>query len=316
MKKNFLKFVYVMCAVAISGFVFSSCSKDDNGGKNDGKKDPSEIAKSNLIAYWNFEDSPKDAIGQRGTATSAVTYATGQRGKAYQGKEGAYISFDVPNTDALATMKGYTISTWVKAPKVADKGIGMFFQLTGTEFLGSLAFFQENVWVDGGNNNDFLGLKTFFSKKLQNDGDWVGHDWKIDNENFPADKWFHIVHNYDPATSKASIYVNGKLLMVATGPYGLETRYRKDPGTTKDADGNVINENPNNAPKLGDLNLVVKDSGNKGIIGFWANRAFDGALDDWMGYYYGMLDELRIYNRALTADEVASLYAAELTQLN
>ena len=91
MKKKFLKFVYVMCAVALSGFVFSSCSKDNNGGTdNNGKVDPSTIAANNLVAYWNFEDSPKDVIGQRGTATDSVTYVKGQRGKAYQGKEGAY----------------------------------------------------------------------------------------------------------------------------------------------------------------------------------------------------------------------------------
>ena len=318
MKKMFLRFCVVMCAIALSGFVFYSCSDDEKPGDEpgDGKVDPSTIAKDNLIAYWDFEDSSKDVIGQRGAATSAVAYVNGQRGKAYQGTEGAYISFDLTNSDALATVKAYTMATWIKAPKVTDKGIGMFFQLTGTEFLGSLAFFQENVWVDGGNDNNFLGLKTFFSKKLQNEGDWVGHDWKVDDENFPADKWFHIVHNYDNATSKASIYVNGKLLMVTKGAFDLETRYRTNPEPTQDDDGNVINENPNGVPKLGDLILPLRDSGNKGIIGFWANRAFDGAEDDWMGYYYGALDELRIYNRALTADEVQSLYDAELTQLN
>jgi len=297
---------------------FYACNNDDDDDPiDDGKIDPSTIAAANLIAYWDFEDSPQDAISQRGVATSAVKYQAGRRGLAYQGGGNAYISFDLPNTDDLAKMKSFSIAAWIKAPKVTDKGIPMFFQLTGTEFLGSLAFFQENVWLEGGNDgNDLLGLKTFFSKKLENEDDWVGHDWKVDNEKFLADRWFHVVHNYDNATSKASIYVNGTLLMVAKGPFDLETRYRKNPNPTKDDDDNIINENPNNVPKLGDLILSLKDSNNKGIIGFWANRAFDSAEDDWMGYYYGALDELRIYNKALSAKEVEDLYEAELTQIN
>jgi len=308
-------FLFAIFALVVS-FAFYAC-KDKEDDPNKGKIDPSTIATANLIAHWDFENSPQDAISQKGVATAAVTYPEGRRGKGYQGGEGAYISFDLPNNDKLATLKSYTIAAWVKAPKITDKGIGMFFQLTGTEFLGSLSFFQENVWVDGGNDgNDFLGLKGFFSKKSENEGDWVGHDWKVDNESFAADRWFHIAHDYDNATSKASIYVNGTLLMVTTGAHVLETRYRRDPGTTKDENGNVIEENPNNAPKLGDLVLPVRESGNKGIIGFWANRAFDGATDEWMGYYHGMLDELRIYDRALTATEVKALYDAEVTQIN
>ena len=312
MFNKFLSFAFI--AMMMSGFLFS-CKDDKKDDPNAGKIDPGTIAASNLIAYWDFENSPKDAIAQRGVATSAVKYADGRRGKAYQGGDNAYISFDLGSTDKLATLKGFTIAMWVKIPKVTDKGIGMIFQLTGTEFLGSFAFFQENVWVEGGNDNDFLGLKAFFSKKADNDGDYIGHDWKVDNEKFLDDKWFHIIHNYDNATSKASIYVNGQLLMVSKGPYGLETRYRKDPHSVIENDV-VTNENPNNVPKLGDLKLTLKDSGNKGIIGFWANRAFDSAQDDWMGYCYGMLDELRIYDRALTATEAKDLYDAEVTQLN
>jgi hypothetical protein len=311
MMKKYLVFAFT--AMLTSG-LFVSCNGNDDP-IDDGKIDPGTIAKDNLIAYWGFEDSPVDAIAQRGVATSAVKYTAGRRGKAYQGGNNSYISFDLSATDKLATLKQFTVAAWVKAPKVTDKGIGMFFQLTGTEFLGSFAFFQENVWGDGGNDNDFLGLKTFFSKKMQNEGDWVGHDWKVDNEKFTADKWFHVVHNYDNATSKASIYVNGQLLMVTKGPYSLETRYRRNPDPIIE-DEVIIDENPNNVPKLGDLDFTLKASGNKGIIGFWANRAFDGAEDDWMGYFYGMLDELRIYDKALSEQEIKDLYDAEVTQIN
>jgi hypothetical protein len=35
-----------------------------------------------------------------------------------------------------------------------------------------------------------------------------------------------------------------------------------------------------------------------------------------MGYFQGQMDELRIYDRGLTGDEVKSLFNAEVTQLN
>ena len=38
--------------------------------------------------------------------------------------------------------------------------------------------------------------------------------------------------------------------------------------------------------------------------------------DDWMKFYPGMLDELRIYNKALTDIEVKALYNAEITVIN
>ena len=42
----------------------------------------------------------------------------------------------------------------------------------------------------------------------------------------------------------------------------------------------------------------------------------DGTGQDWMKYYPGMLDELRIYDKALTDAEVKALYDAEITVIN
>ncbi len=305
MKTFISKSLFLLFIVTMSSFVFFSCKDDDDGTPpDDGKIDPSTIATDNLVAYWGFEGKAQDEIGQRGTANAAVTYVAGRRGKAYQGAEGAYITFDLANTDKLLTMKGYTASAWINAPKIIDRRIGILLQLTGKEFLGSWAFFQENVADEnGGNTADILSFKGWFAKAGV---EWVGQDWKLDDPSFPPNKWFHIVQTYDPVSSKATVYVNGNLLKVTTSAYGLETRYQSDPG-----DAN----NTNGALPFGNLNPPILDSGNKGIIGFWANKAFGTATDEWMAYYYGMLDELRVYNRALTADEVKQLYDAEISQI-
>jgi len=284
------------------GVSFTSC-KATEPDPYAGKTNPSTIAASNLIAYWGFENSPKDTIGQRGVATSAVTYVTGRRGKAFKGGDGAYISFDLPATDKLATLKAFTIAMWVKAPKVpAGKGIPAFFQLSSNGWEGALSVFQENL---GDNLADSIHVKGFFAKAGV---PWAGQWWDKANPSLLADKWFHLVIDYDNATSIATLYINGGAYKYVTiSAYDSPIRYQDNPGDAA---------NINGAAKLGDLILPLRDTNNKGIIGYWAIKAFFNGVDDWQGYYYGLLDELRIYDKGLSATEVKELYDAEVTVIN
>jgi hypothetical protein len=297
----------LFAAMLMTSLTMTSC-KDDDDDDDDGKIDPSTIATTNLIYHWDFENSPADRIANKGTAVGGVTYVDGRRGKAYKGAENAYISWDIALTDRMALLQGFTVAMWMKAPKV-DGGPPMIFQITGTEFLGSLSFFQENAPEN--NTVDSLELKAFFTKKdaLDKDGNpgWVGHDWRKSKSEFVADFWFHIAINYDPSISKAMVYVNGELSFVTTGAYNDEVRYQGDPGGLG---------NPNGQPLLGNLKNALNPSNNKGIIGAWANRRLGTAEDEWMKDYLGSLDELRVYDKALTAAEVLSLYEAEVSQLN
>jgi hypothetical protein len=286
------------------GMSFTSCKSNDPApDPYAGKTNPSTIATSNLIAYWGFENSPIDTIGKRGVATSAVKYVIGRRGKAFQGADGAYISFDLPATDKLATLKAFTIAMWVKAPKVpVGKGIPAFFQLSSNSWEGALSVFQDNL---GDNLSDSIHLKGFFGKAGV---PWAGQWWDKANPSLISDKWFHLVINYDNATSIATLYVNGGAYKYVTlSAYDSPVRYQNDPGSA---------ENVNNVAKLGDLNLPLRDTNNKGIIGYWAIKAFFAGADTWQDYFFGNLDELRIYDKALSATEVKALYDAEVTVIN
>jgi len=313
MKKSYLFTAFIAFVIGLS---FSSCSKNDNNPStppvvDDGRINPSSIATADLIAYWGFEGTPKDSIGQRGVATSAVTYPTGRRGSAFQGGDGAYISFDLPTSDKLATLKTFTIAMWLKTPNLANaSGIPCFFQLSGEGWQGSFAVYQDNL---GDNTADSLMMKAYFGKQGVN---WAGQWVAQSDPSITADKWFHFVLNYDNTTSTATMYINGGAYkVVTTSAYGLTTRYQDDPGDV---------DNPNGAATLGDLNLELRakdptnpTSDDKGIIGYWANRAFYGDMsNDWQGTFNGMIDELRVYDRALTDSEVKALYDAEVTQIN
>jgi hypothetical protein len=300
MTKKLLLFAFI---ALFTGSVFYSCNKNDDKPKDDGKIDPCTIATENLIAYWDFEDSPKDAISGRGEATSAVTYPIGRRGKGFQGGENSYISFDLSSTDKLATLNAFTIAMWVKTPAIpAGNGLPCFFQLSGNGWEGALTVFQENL---GDNTADSLNIRGYFGKKGV---PWAGQWWGKSHPSMAADRWFHFVVKYDNETSIATIHVNGDTFVYQTlSAYETPVRYQDDPGSA---------DNENGAPKLGDLDLQLRESNNKGIIGYWAIKAFYGGDDEWQGFFPGMIDELRIYDKALSDAEVKDLFDAEVTQIN
>jgi hypothetical protein len=62
--------------------------------------------------------------------------------------------------------------------------------------------------------------------------------------------------------------------------------------------------------------MALLDSANYGIIGAWGNRRLGTATDDWMMDYRGLIDELRVYDKALTKAEVKRLYDAEVAKIN
>ena len=43
--------------------------------------------------------------------------------------------------------------------------------------------------------------------------------------------------------------------------------------------------------------------------GFWIGADQDSVAGDWGEYYNGLIDEFKIWNRALTAEEIAAEYA-------
>ena len=114
----------------------------------------------------------------------------------------------------------------------------------------------------------------------------------MDNENdnsVPANSWTHIVFTYN-STGNACFYVNGELTKE----------------WTKDTKGNLE----------GALKHWVPESGNALPICIGACTTIEEAMTwswfntnpaDW-GHFKGTLDELRVYNVALTAGQVSKLY--------
>lgn len=146
---------------------------------------------------------------------------------------------------------------------------------------------------------DSLNLKAVFHSQT---AVWNNQFVNFPNPGIQAAKWLHLVFQYDNVTSTFSVYLNGALI---TGP--LATSWGPRFADAKPATGVQ--------PPFG--NMVFNKADNL-VIGGWLTKILQvpPATDTWMGWFNGTLDELRIYDRALTATEVKALYDAEVTQLN
>lgn len=273
------------------GMSFTSCKSKDDPNVNDGKTDPSTIAASNLVAYFPFESETASITKGDGVTYSkkvgAASFTTGRRGNAYKGAVAqAYLEFNVATNNLFKNLSEYTFAAWIKSPKPTDGAAAAFSLDGGDPNMGNLDFI-----VESGSNADSLALKTYLYNSATN---WKGQDFYLHNKAFLSDKWVHIVSSYNKTTSTMTYYANGVLIKTQV----------------KFADDVIAGVQP----KLGALTFGTGMT--RFDIGAWWKLAAGTATDAWMVYYPGLIDELRIYNKALTDAEVKALYDAEITQIN
>lgn len=284
-KKNFFQVLFLGTAL-LTGFSLMSCDKDDNTGTD--KVDPSTIATTNLVAYFPFNDNAVETIGSlQPAAQPNVTYVAGRRGKAYQGATGAHLRYTLPSASKLKTLTSFSVAMWIKSPLVTGDPEPTIFQIGKSDdlFWGNLTLAMNRLDATA----DSLQFKAFF---LKTGAEWSGQHIGYSNTMFQVNQWMHLVFQYDGATSKFMIYKDG--VKVVTNA-GVEDR----------------KANPN-----GDgLGTLLFDKADVINIGSWRPKSEGDATDAWMGWFMGNLDELRVYDKALTATETKALYDAEVSQI-
>jgi len=290
--KKFLKISSVLFAtMLVLGLVMTACKEDED--TNAGKTDPSTIATTNLVAYFPFDGNGTETIASLiPTVTTGVTYVDGRRGQAYQGANQARLLYTLPSGSKLKTLTSFSIAMWFKSPLVTGDPEPTIFEIGKSTdmFWGNLKLALNRLTATA----DSLQLKAFFYK----DGAvWSGQHISYSDPLFMINRWMHLVFQYDGTTSKYMIYKDG--VKVVTND-GVEKRW---------AAGDDVNPRP----ALGNLSFKDADKIN---IGAWRPKSEGTATDAWMGWFLGNLDELRVYDKALTATEVKALYDAEVTQLN
>ena len=286
------KIFYLAAAMSIA--MFASCEKND--GNNGGGSEATQVtvATDALVLHLPFEDGSV-AKGEGVTFASKEGKAdlvAGFIGKAYtntsgDAKEAGYLKYNLAATNCIKSLKSFTFSAWVKRPAL---GSGAIFSVNGGEhdWGSTMHFMFDNTGVgeDGATYQQFNA--RIDSYKEGEDGMFQASCWpNVQGPEFAkVDQWFHVARTYDALTGAWVVYVDG-----------VQTH-------------NGVHEFGDPAGPFGDLDLN-SDTMNALYIGGWA-AIIDGVNNaEWMTYFNGSIDEVRMYNRALTPAEIGKLWQEE-----
>lgn len=302
----------------------TSALKADDGGsfatvtrsfKTAGRAEVTPPQADSQVAYWSLDGNADATVGDFETVYEQVTYTEDRFG--FMSGAAKFDGATDPGTGDIIEIQANeafmtpsrTISVWFMVDE-AD--------YTGSRFLMGQAvekgFFAE---IGGGLN----WLKYATNHKLHpesdqaqagathavnwgdaiNGGGGGGEEGEVLQYNFEGDvtpllhdKWTNLVMTYDAESGIKTLYIDG-------------VKMRE--------------EHTQNNQEFSMIDMELNDAGVEDIInanlalGYAASR--DNAATDWAKYetatntFKGLMDDLRIFNVALSADEVSTLYDAE-----
>lgn len=277
---------YLSESIPLGTHTFTVVAEDINGKTTTADREfvvtNSYIAMANEIFYMPFEgDVATELITETNAETFGTSFAAGVFGRA--------MDFDGPNStyalfpgEVMDTLSSFTVSFWTKAEFVdenEDGGIDGMQGLIGlsntTRFWGNWHVFLENGSgpTDGG---DFRIHTQNGANSPTYSESWINPD----NVTSMFDGWANHVVSYDDASKEFKYYLNGALVNTTTAAWSEE--------------------------------LVFASSGQMvfGCAQFMTDPSLtSGATaQSWAGYYNGRLDEIRIFNVALTETAISDLY--------
>ena len=278
----------------------ASCSSDDSsslppiGGYNSAD----EVAATALKAYWPLNGNGKESISNTSPSNTVNTsYVSGIKGQGADFNSG-FMAY--PAITALNTTSGSaSISAWIKVSNTklvagGPSNISPIFSLTRTgETFGNLNLLGE---THGLVTSDSIQMKGVFRIK-NDDGSEFGGDavnmikqepWMDATHTWAANKiggqWAHVVYIFDGPTGTNKLYVNG----VKISNSAWEVRNGGNP--------KLLNHFLPTRPVIGALETVANGTN----------------TDAWNAALKGQVDELRVYDKALTPSEIGALYELEL----
>ncbi len=299
MKKITSKFSFAAFAglAIIAAGSLQSCSKSSGGGTPPitplgGYTSSDSVASANLVAYWPFDGDVNDHKG--GAAGTGVnnSYVAGIRGEAYQGATNAYASFTP--SPAMTGLQSFSLSVWYwqTAQPIGGSGNpntpqGLFFLADANADPLIILENEHYAPVSGDSLEIHAGL-TFTAAT-----NWKGFTMNT-FDTAAIGKWVHLVMTYDGSSSTYVIYQDG-VPMMNQSAYGTST-------------ATILLDGPAGSNPQGNINWSTTPP-TMGTIGTWAPGVYGvsptlGAN----GNFVGKLDELRLFNKALTQQEVAGLF--------
>lgn len=275
MRKNIL-----LLATCVSALCLQSCFQDMNRPDFDYPASTGEVPTTPLKMYLPFDDDDIRDKGEYGFIVAdngnAKFVLEGVNGSAYQGASNAYALARTPSSlaDVIPNIGSCTVSFWMKSVKNTS-AYGLFSIPNTKTFWGNFDIYLENHSSE---------TEAFFKIHLYNCTDVKDNDEKWVEAKVPdvfGSEWVHMAFVYDETTSTFTVYRNGEAA--------------------------VTKELPGYGP------LKFKDAGESLAIGAFqfstTPSLTEGATaQSWSSNYPGQLDQFRLYDKALTVEEIQQLY--------
>ena len=278
----------------------AACTKakfDDSYTKGDvppigSYKNSNDVAAANLLAHWTFDSTNNETISNT-APTNAVnaSFVKGVHGNALHLNAG-YITYPVVDKLNVANLGSVTVSLWINVDNNGTQA-SEFFALTPAPNKQTDWGSVINVYAETGHpvsTDDTLVLHAAvgsYASGSRNGGDNI-NDYGTRGTDFQTvhgtNKWVHYVMVYDGTNSTLDIYANS--LLVSNNNFRVRTG----------------------------LGPLVAPIPVQPLIGGWPNATTgftQSGAQSWQALLTGSIDELRVYNKALGADEIHALYFFE-----
>ncbi|MFB3387176.1 LamG domain-containing protein [Flavobacterium sp. LAR06] len=295
MKKN--KSIFLLSFALTSAF-FVSCEDSIDKVNSSipyesigGYDNSDDVAATHLVSKFSFDGNIADSKnGITDGSETNVTYGTGIKGEAYQGSANSFIAYNTV-ASSIVNLKSVTISMWIKTDPHTGGAQSLFMLPKKTDFWGNIF-----TLIEGTGPAATMLLKNHVQKDVMPSIPWAGQFIEHGGTNVLANmfgSWKHLLWTYNGTSSTYSLYIDGQKIVL---PESISKRYASDPLTGGLPYGELANSEVS-----------------KFIIGGYQQHLGTpwGAPDGWMLNYTGSMDEFRIYDAALTDNEVVALYKLE-----
>jgi hypothetical protein len=282
MKSKFFSFLMAVGMTVGMTIGFSSCGDDEEKlPPIDGFNSSDEVAGSNLVAHWPMDGNGNEKKSGAAPAASVnASFVDGAKGKAVKFASG-YLSYG--DIAALNSLPNMSVSLWANFDNNGSHPTAFFSLTRPNEWAGNVNLMSETGWKAAG--NDTLVVKGLVV--TNKDGNPSFQDTRNEPSNggvqtpTGVNKWQHLVMTWDGATSNFKMYVNG-----------------------------VKVSNPD-WEQRGDTGPLSFFTPTRAIIGAWGTNVAGGNAEEWQKPMIGSVDEVRVYNKALSDAEIGSLFKLE-----
>lgn len=204
----------------------------------------------------------------------STTAVAGVSGTAYQGSLDTWLHYYSANDFGSST--SFTVSFWLKIPLSAKDNTnadGVLALSSTTNFWGNLTVYADHTT---GGNSDSMDLKFHFANGTGDNWDFSGYTYAKRWPHMYDNNWHQVAFTYDAPSKTGTMYRDG-------------VQFDQKTNETIVFDGNASQF------VVGGFQEAVN------IVDTYSNNS-------WMSGFPGALDQIRLYNAALSATDVMNLY--------